>query len=196
MRRPFCYILLSVLALLSFALAACSSGADSEGGLAVAEPAAPESEAPEAPSPTPEPTATPEPTTPAEIEPQYIDIGNGVTLIDHGTPQDVTIEGRLDPDLADKVPDSRNWDSLHSDIADVQLTQDGQPASVENGVLEVCFSTTMTPMDERPVPYYWDTSVEPLQDGRQQRVSNAETDPELVVCAMVEKGGAYALVAR
>jgi len=111
-------------------------------------------------------------------------------------PKDVTVEGRLDPDLGDLFPDSRNWDSLHSDVAVIQITQNGQPVSVENGVLEICFSTTLTAMNERPVPYYWDTSSDPLRDGRQQRVSNVETDPALVVCTMVENSGAYALVSR
>jgi hypothetical protein len=196
MRRTSYYHLLSVLALLSFTLAACSSGNDAEGSLAVAESAAPATQETEVPSPTPEPSATAQPTETPGIEPQYTDLGNGVALIDRGTPQDVIVEGRLDADLVNKIPDSRNWDSLHSDMAAIQITQDGQPASVERGALEICFSTTMTPMDERPVPYYWDTSSDPLSDGRQQRVSHVETDPALVVCTMVEKGGAYALVAR
>jgi len=196
MRRIFGFQLLIVLALLSFALAACSGAKDAEGSLAIAQPARPTTEATEAPASTSSPTATLEPTATPEIEPQYIDLGNGVELIDHGVPADITLEGRLDPELGDKVPDSRNWDSLHSDMAAIQITQDGNAASVENGLLEICFSSRMTSMNAQPVPYYWDTGSDPLRDGRQQRVSNVETDPELVVCTMVKDSGAYALVAR
>lgn len=196
MRRTLILQLLIVLALLRFTLAACSSRQDSEGSLAVVQPAMPTTEATELPASTPAPTATSDPTATPGIEPQYTDLGNGVELIDRGVPAEISLEGQLDPDLSDSIPDSKNWDSLHSDMVAIQITQDGQPASVENGVLEICFSTRMTSMNARPVPYYWDTSSDPLRDGRQQRVSNVETKPELVVCAMVENSGAYALVAR
>jgi hypothetical protein len=194
MRRTFSYLLLGVLALMSLTLAACGSGTNSEINLAPAESATPVPEATEVPTSTPDPTPTPAPAATPGSEPQYIDLGNGVELIERGMPQDVTVEGRLDPDIGDRFPNSKNWDSLHSDIAVIQITQDGQPASVENDGLEICFPTKVTVSNKRPAPYYWDTSNDPLLDGRQQRVSSFETDPQLVVCMMARTSGAYGLV--
>ena len=143
------------------------------------------------------PEATAEPTRVPEIEPEIIDLGNDARLLIRGLPDDVVLDVNIDLEMKDNIPDSRYVDNVHSEIALVRITKDGGPGTVDKGVVELCYTTTLTPgMNEQPVPFYWDTSNDPLLDGRPLRVSNVEKEPELVVCMMVEISGAYALIAR
>ena len=185
-------VVLIVSFLLIFLLSACGSGQAVE--QPIDEPAAePAVEATN--EPASEPTA--EPTQVPEIEPEVMDLGYGATLLMRGLPNDIVLDVAIDLEMKDKIPDSRYVDNVHSEIALVRITKDGGPATVDKGVLELCYVTTLTPgMNEQPVPFYWDTSNDPLLDGRPLRVSNVEKEPELVVCAMVETSGAYALIAR
>lgn len=185
-------VVLIVSFLLIFLLSACGGGQAVEQSIdePAAEPAVENTNEP-APEPTAEPTQVP------EIEPEIMDLGYGATLLMRGLPNDIVLDVAIDLEIKDKIPDSRYVDNVHSEIALVRITKDGGPATVDKGVLELCYVTTLTPgMNEQPVPFYWDTSNDPLLDGRPLRVSNVEKEPELVVCAMVETSGAYALIAR
>jgi len=175
-----------------FLLSACGGGPAVEQVIEepIAEPAVEPTDEP-APEPTAEPTPVP------EIEPEIMDLGYGATLLILGLPNDIVLDVAIDLEMKDNIPDSRYVDNVHSEIALVRITKDGGPATVDKGVLELCYVTTLTPgMNEQPVPFYWDTSNDPLLDGRPLRVSNVEKEPELVVCTMVETSGAYALIAR
>lgn len=185
-------VVLIVSFLLIFLLSACG------GGQAVEQPIdEPATEPAVEPTNEPAPEPTTEPTQVPEIEPEIMDLGYGATLLMRGLPNDIVLDVAIDLEMKDKIPDSRYVDNVHSEITLVRITKDGGPATVDKGVLELCYVTTLTPgMNEQPVPFYWDTSNDPLLDGRPLRVSNVEKEPELVVCAMVETSGAYALIAR
>ena len=145
----------------------------------------------------PEIQSADEPIDYTAIEPEIIDLGYGAKLLIRGLPDDVALDVNIDLEIKNNIPDSRYVDNVHSEIAVVSITQNGGPATVDTSVVELCYTTTLTPgMDEQPVPFYWDTSNNPLLDGRPLRVSSVEKEPELVVCAMVETSGAYALIAR
>jgi hypothetical protein len=145
--------------------------------------------------PTPEPPSKRSPTP--EIEPEIIDLGNDARLLLRGLPNDVILNANIDLEIKNDIPDSRNFDNVYSEVAVISLTKNGGPTTVDKGIVELCYTTTLTPgMNEQPVPFYWDTSNNPLLDGRPLRVSNVEKEPELVVCSMVETSGAYALIAR
>jgi hypothetical protein len=179
-----------------FLLSACGGGQVAEQPIdePIAEPVVEPTDDP-APEPTAEPTL--EPTPVPEIEPEIMDLGNDATLLIRGLPDDVVLDAAIDLELKDNIPDSRYVDNVHSEITVIRITKNGGPATVDKGVLELCYVTTLTPgMNEQPVPFYWDTSNDPLLDGRPLRVSNVKKEPELVVCMIVETNGAYALIAR
>ena len=196
MKTSKIYTSVVVMFLSIFLVSACGGG-QTESSAAeepAAEPVA-ESVVEPVDEPTPEPTA--EPTPVPEIEPEIIDLGFDARLLVRGLPEGVTLDTSIDLEIKDDIPDSRNFDNVHSEIAVVSITKNGGPATVDKGVAELCYTTTLTPgMNEQPVPFYWDTSNNPLLDGRPLRVSNVEKEPELVICAMVETSGAYALIAR
>lgn len=143
----------------------------------------------------PDPTAVPTPTV--EIEPEIIDLGHDAWLLVRELPDDVTFDANINLAFKDDIPDSRNFDYVSSEIAVVHLTQNNEPVTIDNGIVELCFTTLPVPgTNEIPAPYYWDTSQTPLRDGRTLRVSTLEKEPNLVVCMMVETSGAFGLIAR
>jgi hypothetical protein len=145
----------------------------------------------QAPEPTTEPTPVP------EIDPKIVDLGHDAKLLVRGLPEDVILDVSIELEMKENVPDSRYFDNVHSEIALVRITKNGEPATLDKGVAELCYTTTLTPgMEEQPVPFFWDTSNDPLLDGRPLRVSNVEKEPDLVVCSMIETCGAYGLIAR
>lgn len=156
-----------------------------------------ESLAAQALEPTAVPAPTAEPSLTPEMEPEKMDLGHDAWLLVRGLPEDVTLDTAVDPTFKDQIPNSRNFDYVGSEIAIVTLTQHNEPAAINNGIVELCFKGALSPgTNEKPVPYYWDTGQTPLVDGRPLRASTTEKDPELVVCMMVEKSGAYGLVNR
>ncbi len=149
------------------------------------------------PTPTAEPIPTVEPTPTAEIEPEKIDLGYDAWLLVRGLADDVTLDVNIDPAYKDDLPDTMNYDYVHSEIALVHLAQNNEPATVDSGVVELCYKTTLLKgPEEDPVPYYWDTSQTTLVERGAIRVSTREKEPDLVVCMMVDKSGAYGLIAR
>jgi hypothetical protein len=148
--------------------------------------------------PTLEPTAepTPEPTSTPEIEPEIVDLGNGARLLLRGLPEDVTLDASLDAEFKDDIPPSKNFDWVHTDTVIVNIIKGGEFFTLDKGVVELCFTTTEpnTALGD-PKPYYWDTSISPLVDGRGLRISEKQKEPEYMLCTMVQNSGAYAIVA-
>jgi len=148
--------------------------------------------------PTLEPTSepTPEPTPTPEIEPEIVDLGNGVRLLLRGFPEKITLDAKLDSEFKDNIPPSKNFDWVHTDTVIVTITEGGQNATLDKGVMELCFTTTEPNAAlGDPIPYYWDTSISPLVDGRGLRISEKQKEPEYMICTMVQNSGAYAIVA-
>ena len=145
--------------------------------------------------PTPEPT--PEPTEVPVIEPEIIEINEKVRLLTRGLPDDITLDYAIDLELIDAIPDSTLFDYVHSEIAVIDITNNGAAATLDMGIVEICFTTVQPPgTSEAPIAFYWDTSRDPLPVGRQLRVTNVEKEPELVVCTTVQNSGAYALASH
>ena len=184
-----------VMVLLIFLLSACG-GAPSE-SQPVDEPvekAASEPVVEPTLEPTPEPTA--EPTQTPEIEPEIMDLGNGARLLLRGLPEDITLEASLDSEFKNNIPLTKNFDYVHTDTVIVNITKGDENVTLDKGVVELCFTTTEpnTTLGD-PKPYYWDTSISPLVDGRGLRVSDKQKEPEYMLCTMVQNSGAYAIVA-
>ena len=140
--------------------------------------------------PTPEPTATP------EIEPEIVDLGNGARLLLRGLPEEIMLNTKLDSEFKDSIPPSKNFDWVHTDTVIVTITEGGQNATLDKGVMELCFTTTKPNAAlGDPIPYYWDTSISPLVDGRGLRISEKQKEPDYIICTMVQNSGAYAIVA-
>jgi hypothetical protein len=144
--------------------------------------------------PTPEPS--PEPTSTPEIEPEIVDLGNGARLLLRGLPEDISLDAKLDSEFKDSIPPSKNFDWVHTDTVIVTITEGDENATLDKGVVELCFTTTEpnTALGD-PKPYYWDTSISPLVDGRGLRISEKQKEPEYMLCTMVQNSGAYAIVA-
>lgn len=140
--------------------------------------------------PTTEPTATP------EIDPEVLILGEGITLLLRGVPENASLDVRLDPEIRDRIPDSRYYDTLFSDLVNADVLVDGEKGALETGLAELCFTTEMTTMNEKPVPFYWDTASDPLVDGRPQRVSSSQSKSDLVICTMITVSGLYGLIQR
>jgi len=144
--------------------------------------------------PTLEPTTEPTPTP--EIEPEIMDLGNGVRLLLRGLSDEITLDAKLEPDFKDNIPPTKNFDYVHTDTVIVNIIKGDENVTLDKGVVELCFTTTEpnTTLGD-PKPYYWDTSISPLVDGRGLRVSDKQKDPEYMLCTMVQNSGAYAIVA-
>jgi hypothetical protein len=98
--------------------------------------------------------------------------------------------------MKENMPDTYQYDHVQSEVVLVNITTDGSQATLNKGVVELCFTTHLANANlEQPLPYYWDTSISPMVDGTWQRVSTKKKEPDLVVCAMVQNSGAYAIVA-
>jgi len=184
-----------VMFLFIFLLSACGGGqtesqpADDSSVEPVSQPVV---------EPTLEPTLepTPEPTPTPEIEPEIADLGNGVRLLLRGFPEKITLDAKLDSEFKDNIPPSKNFDWVHTDTVIVTITEGGQNATLDKGVMELCFTTTEPNAAlGDPIPYYWDTSISPLVDGRGLRISEKQKEPEYMICTMVQNSGAYAIVA-
>lgn len=184
-----------VMFLFIFLLSACGGGqtesqpADDSSVEPVSQPVV---------EPTLEPTLepTPEPTPTPEIEPEIVDLGNGVRLLLRGFPEKITLDAKLDSEFKDNIPPSKNFDWVHTDTVIVTITEGGQNATLDKGVMELCFTTTEPNAAlGDPIPYYWDTSISPLVDGRGLRISEKQKEPEYMICTMVQNSGAYAIVA-
>lgn len=146
--------------------------------------------------PTNEPTV--EPSSTPEIEPEIMDLGNGVRLLLRGLPEEIDLDARLDPTFKDSVPSTKNFDHVYTDTVIVSITNGNEDVTLDKGVIELCFTTTEPSTAATlgdPKPYYWDTSISPLVDGRGLRVSEKQKEPEYMLCTMVQKSGAYAIVA-
>lgn len=145
-----------------------------------------------------EPTSVPEPSPTPEIEPEIMDLGNGVRLLQRGLPKDITLDASLDPLFKDNIPPTKNFDYVHTDTVIINITKGGEIATLDKGVVELCFTTTEPSSAAAlgdPKPYYWDTNTSPLVDGRGLRVSEKQKEPEYMICTMVQNSGAYAIVA-
>jgi hypothetical protein len=146
--------------------------------------------------PTSEPTAEPSPTP--EIEPEILDLGNGARLLLRGLPEEIMLDASLDAEFKNDIPPTKNFDYVHTDTVIINITKGGEIATLDKGVVELCFTTTEPGTAAAlgdPKPYYWDTSISPLVDGRGLRVSEKQKEPEYMICTMVQNSGAYAIVA-
>ena len=139
---------------------------------------------------------TEEPTSIPEIEPEKIDLGHDAWLLIRELPDNIAYDVDIDSALKDDIPDSRNFDYVQSEIVKIDLIENGGPTIIDNGIVELCFSTTLIAGNEKPVPYYWDTNNTPLLDGRALRISTLKQESDLVTCMMIDKSGAFGLVAR
>ncbi|RME98409.1 MAG: hypothetical protein D6768_17395 [Chloroflexi bacterium] len=192
--RMLVIVLMGAVLLATFSLVSC-------GGQQVAGQPIQEADSQPLPVQPVEPTAVPAPTTTPlptpEPEPEKIGLGHDAWLLVRGLPEGVTLDSAIDLEFKREIPDSRNFDYVQSEILLVNLTQNGEPTTIDNGIVEFCAKGSLSPgLNEKPVPYYWDTNQTPLVDGRPLRVSTTESEPDLVVCMMVEKSGAYGLVSR
>ena len=144
--------------------------------------------------PTAEPTAEPSPTP--EIKPKIVDLGNGARLLLRGLPEDITLDASLDSEFKNNIPPTKNFDYVHTDTVIVNITKGGETIILDKGIVELCFTTTEpnTSLGD-PKPYYWDTSISPLVDGRGLRISEKQKEPEYIICTMIQNSGAYAIVA-
>lgn len=195
MKTSKTHVLVTALFLFSILLSACGSApaesqpVDEPVEEAVSEPVA---------EPTLEPTTepTPESTPVPEIEPEIMDLGNGARLLLRGLPEGITLDASLDPAFKDNVPATKNFDYVHTDTVIINIANGDGVTTLEKGVVELCFTTTEpnTALGD-PKPYYWDTSISPLVDGRGLRISEKQKEPEYMLCMMVQDSGAYAIVA-
>jgi len=143
-----------------------------------------------------EPTAEPSPVP--EIEAEIIDLGYDAKLLVRGLPDDVILDANVDLEMKENMPALRNADHIQTEVVVINITKNGEKVSLDKGIVELCFTTTLSPANlTQPKPYYWDTSISPLVDGRGLRLSTQEKgiESDLVVCTMVQNNGAYAFVA-
>ena len=173
MRTSKINIILSAAFVLAFVVSACGSGQPTD------EPAV------EAVS-----ASTVEPTP----GPEVIELGEDIKLLLNDLPEGVTIDAKVDPNFKTNVPPSMNFDSVYTDTVLITITKSGEPVILEPGVAELCFTfpEPNTPSaDPKPRPYYWDTSISPLVDGK---VAIALTNLKTKICMAVQNSGAYAVV--
>jgi len=203
MKTSKVYTLAMAMFVVIFILSACSGGqADSQPiDEPVAEPVI-EPTVEQVPEPTAEPTA--EPTPVPEIEPEIIDLGYDARLLVRGLPDDIVLDANIDIEMKENMPDSYVYDYVQTEVVLINISKDGAQATLDKGVVELCYTTTSSKANlSQPMPYYWDTSISPMVDGRGLRVSTQEKvpdqdpdqGPQLVVCAMIQNSGAYAIVA-
>lgn len=147
-------------------------------------------------SPAPTDAPTLEPTATTVPEPEVIELDGAITVTLLGLPDNATLDIRLAPEVRDQIPDSRYYDTLFSDLVIADVLVNGAPGKLDVGVAEICFVTEITTMNEKPVPFFWDTANDPLLDGRAQRISSSQSTPDLIICTMITASGLYGLVAR
>lgn len=131
-----------------------------------------------------------------EIEPEIVDLGNGARLLLSGFPENIALDANLESEFKDNTPPTKNFDHLHTDTVMVTITKGSEFVALDNGVVELCFTTTEpnTALGD-PKPYYWDTTKSPLVDGRGLRISEKQKEPEYMIGTMVQNSGGYAIVA-
>ena len=89
------------------------------------------------------------------IEPEVIDLGYNAKLLIRGLPDDVLLDANIDLEVKGDIPDSKNFDNVFSEVTLVSISQNGGPATVEEGMIELCYTTTLTPgMNEQPALFY------------------------------------------
>ena len=144
--------------------------------------------------PTIEPTFTPEPTSTPEIEPEVVDLGYDAQLLLRDLPEDTSVDAVIDLELKDNLPPSnKKYDYVKSEIAVINITQNGSPIELEKGVAEICFTVNYSGYGEPPAPFYWDTSVDPMV-GSTFPITGGTKEPNYTVCTTVKNSGAYAII--
>jgi len=178
-----------VMVLLVLLLSACS-------GQAIEDEITTDPTIEQNPEATLEPTSTPEPISTPVIEPVIIDLGYDAQLLLRGLSEDISVDAVIDLELKGNLPPSnKKYDYVKSEIAVINITQNGSPIGLEKGVAEICFTVDYSGSGEPPAPFYWDTSLDPMVGSTLPKTRGTkEPSPKYMVCTAVKKSGAYAVI--